>query len=250
MVLCSVVLGDLPMKHPLSAIVALVVVASFAAGCGAGSSGTETVPPGSDATTEGGTAACGGSGEPCCNGTACNAGLVCSSETCAASSSADSSSTEDAAANPADDGAVGDAAGEAASVSEAGETDDAGVTDATLGSGDAVVADVAADNLLGPETGVDSSADGTVADASADTGSDAGAGDASDAGCAVDTLTCSGQQAQICTSSGTWRSVGGPCSGSAPVCLAGACVACAPGSMQCNAAGDGVELCGTEIGRA
>jgi len=241
------------MKHPLAAIVALVVLAHLAAGCGTGAGGMEGIPPGSDASQQG-TAACGGSGEPCCNGTACNAGLVCTAGACSASSSADSSGVEDAAANPADDGGVGDAPGETANGSEAGaasEAGDASVTDAAPDSGDAVVADVAADTVPGPETGADSSADGTVADAgqdagSADTGSDASAGDASDAGCAVGALACSGQQAQTCTSSGTWQNVGGPCSGSAPVCLAGVCVACAPGSVQCSGSGDGVELCGSD----
>jgi formylglycine-generating enzyme len=57
-------------------------------------------------------AKCGGSGEPCCDGTACNGGLTCSGKTCAASDHADASAhdaAKDSAGDVDDDAEAGEA---------------------------------------------------------------------------------------------------------------------------------------------
>jgi hypothetical protein len=127
----------------LAAFVALVMAGVIAASCG-GSSGKSGGSPGGDASSQDATPICGGSGEPCCSGTACNNGLACTVGTCSASIPAD----------------------------------------ATLDSaGDVVIADVA-EAADGTFTDVAAPSDGAVADAmgfdavddtiAADVGSDAG----------------------------------------------------------------------------
>jgi len=95
----------------------------------------------------------------------------------------------------------------------------------------------------GGETGPDAltGEDVAVSDSGMVDSGSAESGMVSDAGCSVGTLSCNGQQPTICTGSGTWQNVGNPCSGSTPACLNGACVQCAPSSMQCS--GNSVETC-------
>jgi hypothetical protein len=100
----------------------------------------------------------------------------------------------------------------------------------------------------GADAGTDSGGSVQGDDSGADSGAnDAAANDASDAGCTLGALSCNGAQPQICASGGTWQNVGAPCTGSTPVCLAGACVQCLPGSMECAAdAGAAVDTCSAE----
>jgi formylglycine-generating enzyme len=127
------------MRRPRTGIVAWVVAAGLTASCSSPSA-TTVAPSGNDggnqdATTKcggsdepccegtacnsgltcgGGTcnAKCGGSGEPCCDGTACNVGLTCSGKTCAASNHADASArdaAQDSAGHVDDDAEAGEA---------------------------------------------------------------------------------------------------------------------------------------------
>ena len=67
------------------------------------------------------------------------------------------------------------------------------------------------------------------------------AGDASTGPCANLSLGCSGAQPQICANE-QWKNIGSACvPGAMSVCLAGACVACAPKTTRC--VGDAVETC-------
>jgi len=92
----------------------------------------------------------------------------------------------------------------------------------------------------GSSSGASGSGSGNEGDAAADAGSDASP-TFSDAGCSAGTLACNLQQPEFCTSAGTWQNVATPCSGSTPVCLAGACVQCQPASTQCSLSA--VETC-------
>jgi formylglycine-generating enzyme len=79
-------------------------------------------------------AKCGGSGEPCCDGTACNAGLTCSGKTCAASNHADASAhdaAQDSAGDVDDDAEAGEAMMPPASCAPGG----AGMTNCGAGGG-------------------------------------------------------------------------------------------------------------------
>jgi hypothetical protein len=84
-------------------------------------------------------------------------------------------------------------------------------------------------------------------DTTAEASLDASDGSARDAGCEGGTFGCNGEQPEACLLSGTWVSVGAPCSGSTPVCRAGSCLPCAPGASRCSGAeldsGAGVETC-------
>lgn len=121
-------------------------------------------------------------------------------------------------------GAVG-AADDAGQAAERSSGDDAlgqvGPQWIDAGGGDALVPDAVA-------VGVGDQPDGEA-------GSDAvGASDArSEAGCPASALRCSAAQPETCVS-GAWLDYGPACSGSTPVCLAGACVACSPDQAQCS----------------
>ena len=80
-----------------------LVAAALAVGCG-GSSGNSSETTSHDGGSPDGTTSCGGSNEPCCNGTPCNAGRMCSGGSCTASVPADAK-----ADSAGDDVAVADA---------------------------------------------------------------------------------------------------------------------------------------------
>ena len=75
---------------------ALALATSCSSGGGAGGS------PSPDGGSPDATAACGGSGDPCCHGTACNAGLTCTAGTCSAP--AGSEGGPDASSSASDSG--------------------------------------------------------------------------------------------------------------------------------------------------
>ena len=85
----------------------------------------------------------------------------------------------------------------------------------------------------GPDSG-GSSGDGS---GSGGDGGDSGSeGGMTEAGCAVGSLSCNGQQPTTCTGAGAWQAIGNPCSGTTPACLNGACVpsvSCTPSSLLC-----------------
>src|ERR1019366_4595997 len=80
-----------------------LVAAALAVGCG-GSSGNSSETTSHDGGSPDGTTSCGGSNEPCCNGTPCNSGRICSGGSCTASVPADAK-----ADSSGDDVAVADA---------------------------------------------------------------------------------------------------------------------------------------------
>jgi hypothetical protein len=191
-------------KLVLPGLMALAIVASLAASCGVSIGGTAL--PTSDGGNQDGTMSCGGSGEPCCNGSTCNAGLLCTSGTCAALSPED-------------------ATGESAR--EVGVEDESGDTASGLDAGD--------DALSSPEAGEDSSG---VADAADDTsttrGADAGAeggmrdgGGPSDGSMVADASDAGRMDAS--------KAGGDAGEGGSPVCLVpdgGA--PCSPGKVTCG----------------
>ncbi len=86
-----------------------------------------------------GTTSCGGSGEPCCNGTACNAGLTCAASTCSGSSSGSDAATASGS---------GSGSGSSGSSPSSGSSTGGSGTDASgsgSSSGDAAVADGSSD---------------------------------------------------------------------------------------------------------
>src|SRR5580704_4269305 len=78
------------MNSIFSAVVGLVVAGGLAVGCSSSSGGAGGSPAGDGGGADQ-TAACGGAGEACCDGTACNAGLTCNAGTCSGSSSSSGS---------------------------------------------------------------------------------------------------------------------------------------------------------------
>jgi len=93
----------------------------------------------------------------------------------------------------------------------------------------------------GFEAGVgDSGADATAGE-DASGGGDAGVDDAPEGGCAAGAMRCLRLVPEVCDDAGAWESAGAECSGSTPVCLAGACVECSPDAIRCN--GQQPEIC-------
>ena len=120
--------------------------------------------------------------------------------------------------------------------------------DATAGeasSGDSGHGDATAEASTGDDAASDAAGDvtandGTTADVGASdaTGNDAPA-DASDAGdggatgCTNGATACVGSTPETC-SGGQWVVADAACTGTTPVCLAGACVQCSPGTAGCD----------------
>jgi hypothetical protein len=129
------------MKHALTGVAALVVVASLTASCGSlGTNGT-----GPSESVEGGphpSSACGGAGDPCCNQTACNAGFTCAGGICTGSGPVQDDATVGSNADaPAD--MPGDAAGDAGGDPDGdGTNPDGSLMDSESDSGTAAEASV------------------------------------------------------------------------------------------------------------